>query len=80
MRREELLSKRFDGRARLLYRSQSRIHGSDVLVLFVGNKCDLAHQVSIDSAQELAKRHNSQFFTTSALTGERISDVVQTLA
>jgi Ras-related protein Rab-1A len=60
--------------------SLSRAHDSSPPAVLVGNKCDLTHQVSFESAQELAKRHKLQLFMTSALTGEGISEAFQTLA
>jgi small GTP-binding protein len=43
-----------------------------VSVIFVGNKCDMARNVTFDEAQELANEFNVEYYETSAKTGDNV--------
>ena len=58
-------------------------HGDQpkIFKIIVGNKCDLQdRKVSIKDARKYADSRGLQFFETSALTNEGISDVFTTIA
>ena len=51
---------------------------SDVVTLLIGNKSDLSdkRQVSREEAESFANLHGTQYFETSAKTGEQISEAI----
>ena len=51
-------------------------------ILIAGNKCDLYNNKQIDdeTAKNFAKQHNSQFFATSAKTGNGVTELFTALA
>jgi len=61
---------------------QIQIHASaDVNVVLIGNKCDLTERdVTTVEGQQLAQKHNLQFFETSAKEGTNVNEVFYHLA
>jgi Ras-related protein Rab-6A len=54
--------------------------GSDVIIMLVGNKTDLAdkRQVSTEEGEQKAKELNVMFIETSAKAGHNVKQVIQT--
>ena len=54
---------------------------ADVIVVLVGNKCDLGErEITIAEGQQLAKKHSLEFFETSAKDGTNVNEVFHYLA
>jgi GTPase SAR1 family protein len=51
-----------------------------VVIVLVGNKCDLPRQVSFEQAQAFASQHGVKYFETSAKNGMNVESTFMTLA
>lgn len=71
----------FDKTSQWLNQIKTNNSNDHVVVLLVGNKCDVEdRQVSVDQAEAFAKEYGLNYFETSALTNYNIDDAFAFLA